>query len=93
MSWVKVGISLSELYPQYSFLEQMSTFHWHIVDSQSFPLVVPGFTELSAKGAYSPASVYSSSDVKDIVQYAAAVSPFIQYSFMAFIDLRSAESM
>ncbi|KAF8993489.1 beta-hexosaminidase [Cyathus striatus] len=50
---------------------KINTLHWHVVDSQSFPLVVPGFTELSAKGAYSPSSIYSPSDVKDIVQYAA----------------------
>jgi hexosaminidase len=50
----------------------MTTFHWHIVDSQSFPLVVPGFPELSAFGAYSPASIYSAQDVKDVVAYAAA---------------------
>ncbi|KAL0960961.1 hypothetical protein HGRIS_005959 [Hohenbuehelia grisea] len=51
---------------------KINTLHWHVVDSQSFPLVVPGFTELSAKGAYSPSSVYSPSDVRDIVSYAAA---------------------
>lgn len=51
---------------------KLNTFHWHVVDSQSFPLVVPGFTELSAKGAYSSDQVYTTNDVKDIVQYAAA---------------------
>ena len=52
----------------------MSQFHWHIVDSQSFPLVVAEFPELSQKGAYSPSQVYSNSDVDDIVKYAGAVS-------------------
>ncbi|RDB14630.1 Beta-hexosaminidase 2 [Hypsizygus marmoreus] len=51
---------------------KINTLHWHVVDSQSFPLVVPGFTELSAKGAYSAGQVYTPSDVKEIVQYAAA---------------------
>lgn len=52
---------------------KINHFHWHIVDSQSFPLVVPGFEEISSKGAYSSAQVYTPNDVKDIVQYAAAV--------------------
>lgn len=52
---------------------KINTFHWHVVDSQSFPLVVPGYTELSAKGAYSSAEVYTPGDVKEIVAYAAAV--------------------
>ena len=51
----------------------MNTFHWHVVDSQSFPLVIPGFEALSEKGAYNPASVYTLKDVQDIVAYAAAV--------------------
>jgi hexosaminidase len=51
----------------------MNQFHWHIVDSQSFPLQVPGFTDLSAKGAYDAKSVYSPQDVADIVSYAGAV--------------------
>lgn len=52
----------------------MSEFHWHVTDSQSFPLEVPGFTELSNKGAYDLTMVYSPSDVKEIVDYAGAVS-------------------
>ncbi|KAF7357392.1 Beta-hexosaminidase [Mycena sanguinolenta] len=51
---------------------KINTLHWHIVDSQSFPLEVPGFLSLSQKGAYSATSVYSPSDVKDIITYAAA---------------------
>lgn len=51
---------------------KINQFHWHIVDSQSFPLEVPGYPELSQKGAYSSSSVYSPSDVADIVSYAGA---------------------
>ena len=55
----------------------MDTLHWHVVDSQSFPLVVPGFEALSEKGAYNPASVYTLQDVQDIVAYAAAVRLYL----------------
>ncbi|KAI0326228.1 N-acetylhexosaminidase [Cubamyces sp. BRFM 1775] len=51
---------------------KINEFHWHIVDSQSFPLEIPGFTDLAAKGAYSSSQVYSLSDVRDIVSYAGA---------------------
>ena len=51
---------------------KINQFHWHVVDSQSFPLQVPGFMELSQKAAYTPSSVYSPSDVSDIISYAAA---------------------
>ncbi|KAI0373766.1 N-acetylhexosaminidase [Pilatotrama ljubarskyi] len=51
---------------------KMSQFHWHVVDSQSFPLEVPGFTELASKGAYSSSMVYTPSDVQEIVSYAGA---------------------
>ncbi|EEB95839.1 hypothetical protein MPER_05131, partial [Moniliophthora perniciosa FA553] len=53
-------------------LVKLNTFHWHVVDSQSFPLQVPGFTELADKGAYAPSAVYSPEDVQDLVSYAAA---------------------
>ncbi|KAH9960973.1 glycoside hydrolase superfamily [Lactifluus volemus] len=37
----------------------INTFHWHVVDSQSFPLVVPGFTDIAEKAAYSADAVYT----------------------------------
>ncbi|KAM5540844.1 hypothetical protein V8D89_005488 [Ganoderma adspersum] len=40
--------------------------------NQSFPLVIPGFTELANAGAYDPTMMYSPSDVKDVVDYAGA---------------------
>ncbi|KAG7088854.1 hypothetical protein E1B28_012808 [Marasmius oreades] len=75
MSLVKVRtICSSPVLPSVhvSVLFQLNSFHWHVVDSQSFPLQVPGFMELSEKGAYSPSSVYTPEVVKDIVAYAAA---------------------
>ena len=55
----------------------MSTFHWHITDSQSFPLEVVEFPELAMMGAYSPEEVYTAADVSYIVSYAASVRSFI----------------
>ena len=52
---------------------KLNQFHWHVVDSLSFPLQVPGFMSISEKGAYSSSEVYTPSDVSDIVTYAAAV--------------------
>ncbi|KIY69292.1 glycoside hydrolase family 20 protein [Cylindrobasidium torrendii FP15055 ss-10] len=51
---------------------KMTTFHWHVVDSQSFPLQIPGFLELSEAGAYTAEMVYTPENVADIVAYANA---------------------
>ncbi|ETW82196.1 glycoside hydrolase family 20 protein [Heterobasidion irregulare TC 32-1] len=51
---------------------KINTFHWHVVDSQSFPLQIPGFEDLAATGAYSAEQVYSPADVADVVAYAGA---------------------
>jgi len=51
---------------------KLNTLHWHVVDSQSFPLQIPSHPELSQKGAYSSEMTYSPSDVKDLISYAAA---------------------
>jgi hexosaminidase len=37
-------------------------------------LVVPGFNVISEKGAYHSKAIYTPADVKEIVDYAAAVS-------------------
>ncbi|OJA15838.1 hypothetical protein AZE42_12470, partial [Rhizopogon vesiculosus] len=47
-----------------------NTFHWHITDSQSFPLEVAQYPELAMNGAYSAEEVYTESDIQYIVQYA-----------------------
>jgi hexosaminidase len=64
------------------------------VDSQSFPLEIPGFPEVSQKGAYSSSSVYSANDVTDIVSYAGAVrsSHFVVGNSYSQVS-HSAESM
>jgi hexosaminidase len=51
---------------------QFNNFHWHVVDAQSFPLVLPGFEDLSRKGAYAPDQIYTPKDVSDVISYAAA---------------------
>ncbi|KAJ3475304.1 hypothetical protein NLI96_g11923 [Meripilus lineatus] len=51
---------------------KLNILYWHIIDSQSFPLEVEAFPELSAKGAYSSEEVYSLKDVDTIVKYANA---------------------
>lgn len=48
---------------------KMNVFHWHITDSQSFPLVFGSEPLLSAKGAYSSDLVYSGEDVKRVVEF------------------------
>ncbi len=44
--------------------------HWHIVDSQSFPAVIPDFPLLSQKGAYAPNAIYTPQDITRVVDYA-----------------------
>jgi Glycosyl hydrolase family 20, catalytic domain len=74
MSYLKVRLlSLASLTVSTSIL-QLNTFHWHITDSQSFPLSIADFPELAIKGSYSPHEVYSPDDVQDIVACAGAVS-------------------
>lgn len=57
-------------------LPQLNVLHWHVVDSQSFPLQVPAFPELAEKGAYDSKSIYKVEDIKQIVEYAGSVRGF-----------------
>ncbi|XP_036337768.1 chitooligosaccharidolytic beta-N-acetylglucosaminidase-like [Rhagoletis pomonella] len=48
---------------------KLNTFHWHITDSQSFPLEIKSHPELHRFGAYSPSKVYTHDKISEIVQY------------------------
>ncbi|GAA5900768.1 hypothetical protein JCM5296_004890 [Sporobolomyces johnsonii] len=49
---------------------KLNVFHWHATDSQSWPLFVPAFPDLTEFGAYSSAEVYSLEDIKTIHEHA-----------------------
>lgn len=51
---------------------KLNTFHWHISDSQSFPLLLHSHPELAEWSAYSLDKVYTDEDVVELVQYAKA---------------------
>ncbi|GMH04436.1 hypothetical protein Nepgr_006275 [Nepenthes gracilis] len=48
---------------------KLNVFHWHITDSQSFPLLLPSEPKLAEKGSYGPDMQYSPEDVKRIVEF------------------------
>uniref|UniRef100_A0A7N0U6L8 Beta-hexosaminidase n=1 Tax=Kalanchoe fedtschenkoi TaxID=63787 RepID=A0A7N0U6L8_KALFE len=48
---------------------KLNVLHWHIVDTQSFPLEVPSYPKLW-EGAYSTSERYTFSDASEIVRYA-----------------------
>ncbi|CAN6625929.1 hypothetical protein TRVA0_010S02388 [Trichomonascus vanleenenianus] len=50
-------------------LAKMNVFHWHLTDSQSWPVEVTSYPQMT-KDAYSTGEVYSADDIKEIVQYA-----------------------
>jgi hexosaminidase len=49
---------------------KMNVFHWHITDSQSFPIVLPSEPLLAEKGAYGEDMKYTVEDVKRIIEFA-----------------------
>lgn len=51
---------------------KLNVFHWHITDSQSFPIVLPSVPNLANFGSYSPVMRYTDQDVRRIVRYAGA---------------------
>ncbi|KAF7138761.1 hypothetical protein RHSIM_Rhsim07G0048800 [Rhododendron simsii] len=48
---------------------KMNVFHWHITDSQSFPIVLPSEPELALKGSYGEGMQYSAEDVRRVVEF------------------------
>lgn len=49
---------------------KLNRFHWHITDTQSFPLVSRHYPQLAQNGAYSAREVYTMDDVRDIAEFA-----------------------
>lgn len=49
---------------------KLNVFHWHITDSQSFPLMAPRVPQLAKYGAYGPDLVYSAEEVRYLVRFA-----------------------
>ncbi|XP_058168013.1 probable beta-hexosaminidase fdl [Anopheles ziemanni] len=49
---------------------KLNRFHWHITDSQSFPLVSRHYPQLARYGAYSEREVYTPEDVRELAAFA-----------------------
>lgn len=49
---------------------KLNTFHWHISDSQAFPLHTSSDPELANYGAHTPGDVYTPEDVRAVVRRA-----------------------
>ncbi|XP_058073787.1 beta-hexosaminidase 2 [Magnolia sinica] len=50
-------------------MNKMNVFHWHVVDSHSFPLVLESEPELGKKGSYGEEMRYDATDVKRVVEF------------------------
>lgn len=66
-------ISVRKLFEQIDglALSKMNILHWHITDSQSWPIQLDAYPQ-ATKDAYSPRETYSARDVRAIVGYARA---------------------
>ncbi|KNZ51349.1 beta-hexosaminidase [Puccinia sorghi] len=49
---------------------KLNVFHWHIVDSQSWPIQIPSHPQLSQMGAYSQEETYSVEEIIELTRFA-----------------------
>jgi hexosaminidase len=49
---------------------KLNVLHWHIVDSQSWPIHIPSHPQLSQMGAYSDEETYSVQEIMDLTRFA-----------------------
>lgn len=66
-------LSLPKIYEQIDglALSKMNVLHWHITDSQSWPIQLAAYPQLT-KDAFSPREIYSRDNVKALIAYARA---------------------
>ncbi|KAE8382218.1 glycoside hydrolase superfamily [Aspergillus bertholletiae] len=66
-------ISLPKIFEQLDgmALSKLNVLHWHIDDSQSWPIWIKSYPEM-VKDAYSSREIYSINDVRNVVNYARA---------------------
>ena len=77
--WRAVLLDTSRnFFPKSVILKQLDTmsmvklnvFHWHITDSNSWPLDLQAYPELAGRGAYSAEQKYSEEDIREVIRYA-----------------------
>lgn len=51
---------------------KLNTFHWHMTDSHSWPLVLKSHPEITRLGAYSSEKIYTPEDISGVVRFAKA---------------------
>uniref|UniRef100_A0A182VPZ9 Beta-hexosaminidase n=1 Tax=Anopheles minimus TaxID=112268 RepID=A0A182VPZ9_9DIPT len=49
---------------------KLNVFHWHMTDTQSFPMQLERVPEMIANGAYSIDEIYSPNEVRQLIRYA-----------------------
>uniref|UniRef100_A0A182YEM4 beta-N-acetylhexosaminidase n=1 Tax=Anopheles stephensi TaxID=30069 RepID=A0A182YEM4_ANOST len=49
---------------------KMNVLHWHLTDTQSFPIQLNRVAEMASYGAYDSSAVYSPNDVRKLIRYA-----------------------
>lgn len=50
-------------------MSKLNTFHWHIIDSHSFPYVSRTWPKFSKLGSYTTTKIYTREDIKEIIAY------------------------
>jgi hexosaminidase len=53
------------------FMNKMNVLHWHIVDAQSFPLLLENIPELAQNSAYSNKKMYNKNQIQQLIKKAA----------------------
>jgi len=49
---------------------KLNVLHWHIVDEDSFPLILDSHPEIAKYASYSPEETYTTQQAREIVKYA-----------------------